>query len=156
MYVISLGIGHLSDSTFFISAAHFKAVIHIAVIFGIRVDKPGLLDRLDEFNRLRHSFARKHLAHDVLSGVQAAYRKGRVLRCIVREHNGIHIVLNKIFEVVEQRDFKPCLLRFCLCLVKKRLVFVAHRHKLRVWMVKQHLHHVAPARTSEYSDSQFP
>mgnify|MGYP003313450154 CR=1 FL=1 len=56
--VFALTVHDVADLTGSVSAPHLKGMRHIAVIFGISVDKTGFLNGFDQFNRLCHRFAR--------------------------------------------------------------------------------------------------
>ena len=151
--VFAFRISDVADGTLLVLAPHFKGQIHVAVIFRVGVDKTRFLNGLDQFHRLRHRLARKHLAHDVLSRFQTPDGIRRVLRCVIGKDDRVHVVGKEVLEVVEHLDGKSRLLRAFLCTVQKRLILVTDSDQLRLRMMQKHLDHRISACAAEDTDS---
>ena len=102
MDVVAFGVLDVADVSALIPPPHLEGVRHVAVILGVGVNEPGILHRLGELDQLGHRLARQHLGKDVFPGLQAAYAEGRVLGGVVRQHYGVHIVLEEAVEILVQ------------------------------------------------------
>ena len=153
--VLAFGIGHVSNRAFLILPPHIECHVHVAVVFGVCVDKSGFLHRFDKLHRLRHSLTGEDFAQHVLSCVETADGVGSVLRCVVCEDYGVHVALQKFVKVAEALDMKSRLLRTFFGLSEKRLVFVTYRGQLSVGMVQEILNHGVSSRTAEHADFQL-
>lgn len=92
MHILALRVSDVSDFALAVFSPHLEGQVHIAVVFRVGIDEPGLLDRFDQFDGLRHSLAREHLAHDVLSGAEAADGEVACSGRVVREDDRVHVI----------------------------------------------------------------
>ena len=125
--VFSLAVFNIADFSQLIPALHFKGMLHVAVVFRVSVDLPALLDRLDELDRLRHCLAGQHLGEHVFSGFKTTNGKGRVFVGVVGQHDGVHIIVKEIIEVIKQSDGQAAVFGLLSDSVEQGLVFVAYR-----------------------------
>ena len=71
----------------------------------------ALLHGLYQLNGLGHGLAREHLAQHMPSAFKQTYREHGVLVRVVGEHDGIHVMPEKVLKILIQRYAEPGL--FC-------------------------------------------
>ena len=123
--VFSLGVGHLADGAGPVQPPHLHVELREGVVLGQHVGAAGLLDSPAQRDALRERLARAGLAHDVEARFERADGERRVLVKVVRQHHGVHVVIEELPVVGVGGDAEPP-----AHLLQPFLPDVAHRDQL--------------------------
>ena len=153
--ILTLGIGDVADVTLAVAPPHFKGQIHVAVVLGVSVDQPGLLHRLDQLDRLRHRLAWQNLRQHMLARLQATNGKGSMLGRIVRQHDGVHVILDEVIKGLKARNVQSSILGVLTRQVQQWRILITDCHQFRLGVMQQYLNHGVAPGTSEHANTQF-
>ena len=151
--VFSLAVFKLADFSLSVQAAHLIRRGHVAVVLAVCVNHAGLFDRLDQLNRLFHGLHGQHFGKDVLARLHRPDRKRGVFVGVIGQHDGVHVVLDKVFKVCIVRDIR--IVQGSLLAFEAFDPFVADCHHLRIIRLFTVIDHAGAAVCAHHADSDF-
>ena len=152
MDVFTLAVLKLTDLTLAVQLAHLIGGGHIAIVLTVCINQTALLHSLDQLDCLLHCLYGQDLAEHVLAGLQTFDGKWRVLVGIVRQHYGIHVVLDKLLKIGIIRNI--FVVQFFFLAFKSLDPLIADRDQFRIVRNITIFHHTAAAIHADnaYSD----